>query len=78
MDAAKIGQLPPEVLQKIGHRVVDYFNDVGECLLCDVDADRVPGGPPVHEEHCSLHPSKMPSATAGEAKPTGNAEKGGG
>jgi len=43
-------------LAEIGQRVIDYFADTGECLLCDVDADRENGGPPVHEEHCNLAP----------------------
>ena|SRR6185312_5276760 len=43
-------------LAEIGQRVINYFADTGECLLCDVDADRENGGPPVHEEHCNLAP----------------------
>jgi hypothetical protein len=45
-------KLSDATLKSIGQRVVDYWIDTGECMLCDANAGY--GVPRSHADHCQL------------------------
>ena len=48
-------KLDPATLKSVGQRVVDYWLDTGQCLLCSASAGIYVGLPKKpHDDHCEL------------------------